>query len=123
MADNFTRWIEAERNRRGWGVRELAREAGLTAAQVSEVLAGKSRPGIRFYIGMWRAFHVSIDFLLQLAGELPPGPEENPTLMEIIEIARRLPPGLQEDLRQYSEWRSRQAAAASADSPVEPAQA
>lgn len=123
MADNFTRWIEAERKRRGWGVRELAREAGLTAAQVSEVLAGKSRPGIRFYIGMWRAFHVSIDFLLQLAGELPPGPEENPTLMEIIEIARRLPPGLQEDLRQYSEWRSRQAAATGADSPVEPAQA
>jgi transcriptional regulator with XRE-family HTH domain len=123
MADNLTRWIDAERKRRGWGVRELAREAGLTAAQVSEVLAGKSRPGIRFYVGMWRAFHVSIDYLLQLAGELPPGPEENPTLMEIMEIARRLPPGLQEDLRRYSEWRSRQAAAAGADSPAEPAQA
>lgn len=123
MADELIRWIEAERKRRGWGVRELAREAGLTAAQVSEVLHGKSRPGIRFYLGMWRAFHVSIDYLLQLAGELPPGPEANPTLMEIIEIARRLPPGLQEDLLRYSEWRSQQAAAAETDSPAAPGRA
>jgi transcriptional regulator with XRE-family HTH domain len=123
MADDFTRWIETEKTRRGWGVRELAREAGLTAAQVSDVLHGKSRPGIRFYMGMWRAFHVSIDYLLQLAGELPPGPEENPTLMEIMEIARRLPPDLQEDLRRYSEWRSQQAAATGADSRAERADA
>ena len=123
MVDDLTRWIEAERNRRGWGVRELAREAGLTAAQVSDVLHGKSRPGIRFYLGMWRAFHVSIDSLLRLAGELPPGPEENPTLMEIMEIARRLPPGLQADLLAYSAWRSQQAAAVGTDSPVEPAPA
>ena len=96
-------------------MRDLAREAEVTAAQVSDVLKGRSNPGIRFYLGLWRAFHVPVDYLLQLAGELPPGPEENPTLMEIIEIARRLPPDLQDDLKEYSEWRSRQAAEARPD--------
>jgi transcriptional regulator with XRE-family HTH domain len=123
MADKLVQWLEAEKDKRGWGVRDLAREAGLTPAQVSDVLSGKSNPGMRFYLGMWRAFHVSIDYLLQLAGELPPGPEENPTLMEIMEIARRLPPDLQEDVRQYSEWRSQQAAAAGAAAQVEPSRA
>jgi transcriptional regulator with XRE-family HTH domain len=112
MAQRLVEWIEAERERRGWSLRRLAREAGLTPAQVSEVLSGRSRPGIRFYLGMWRAFHVSVDYLLQLAGELPPGPEENPTLRELIELARRLPAELQEDLRRYCAWRFQEAGAA-----------
>ena len=93
-------------------MRDLAREAEVTAAQVSDVLKGRSNPGVRFYIGHWRAFHVPVGCLLQLAGKLPPGPEENPTLMEITEIARRLPPDLQNDLKEYAKWRSRQAAEA-----------
>ncbi|MGQ9502483.1 MAG: helix-turn-helix domain-containing protein [Anaerolineae bacterium] len=111
MARQLVEWIEAERERRGWSLRRLAREAGLTPAQVSEVLSGHSRPGIRFYLGMWRAFHVSVDYLLQLAGELPPGPEENPTLRELIELARRLPAEVQAEVYRYCLWRSQEAGA------------
>ena len=86
-------------------------------------VTSKAYPGIQFYLGLWRAFHVPVDYLLQLAGELPPGPEENPTLMEIIQIARRLPPNLQDDLKEYSEWRSRQAAEARPGAQVHPSPA
>ncbi len=120
MDNRLVEWIEAERRRRGWSLRQLARESGLAPAQISEVLSGHSRPGMRFYLGMWRAFHVSIDYLLQLAGELPPGPEENPTLRELIELARRLPAEVQEDLRRYCEWRFRQAGAPDAAGQVAP---
>jgi len=120
MTKQLVEWIEAERERRGWSLRRLAREAGLTPAQVSEVLSGRSRPGIRFYLGMWRAFHVSVDYLLQLAGELPPGPEENPTLRALIELARRLPAEVQEELCRYCAWRSQQAGATDAPNPAAP---
>ncbi|MCS7260617.1 MAG: helix-turn-helix transcriptional regulator [Anaerolineae bacterium] len=113
-------WIEAERKRRGWSLRRLAREAGLTPAQISEVLSGHSRPGIRFYLGMWRALHVSVDYLLQLAGELPPGPDENPTLQELIQLARRLPAEVQAEVYRYCVWRSQEAGAIDVPSRAAP---
>lgn len=118
MTQRLVEWIEAERQRRGWSLRRLARAAGLTPAQVSEVLSGHSRPGIRFYLGMWRAFHVSVDYLLQLAGELPPGPEENPTLRELIELARRLPAEVQAEVYRYCVWRSQEAGVTDAPDPA-----
>lgn len=119
MTNRLVEWIEAERARRGWSVRQLARRAQLTPVQVSDVLNQKSRPGLRFYLGMWKAFGVSVDFLLGLAGELPLR-EETPTLSEIVARAKLLPPDLQEDLLRYVDWRSQQAGAAASPAPAEP---
>ena len=56
---------------RGWSGRDLAREAGLAHTTVIQVLNGQARPGLRFYVGVAKALQVSVDRLLELAGEMP----------------------------------------------------
>lgn len=70
--DNLLNFLSAEIESRGWTVTELARRAELSWATVGDVLNGKAKPGLRFYLGMSRALKVSVDTMLRLAGELPP---------------------------------------------------
>lgn len=85
--------------------RQLADKMGMSHTMVNDVLSGKSRPGLRFYIEASRALHVPVERLLEAAGEIPPGPEEDPILKELLEIARNLSPEMRRDLRDYARWR------------------
>lgn len=54
-------WINEKLVKHGWSQSELARQAGLSTANVSSVLSGYHTPGIEFYRGVARAFALSLD--------------------------------------------------------------
>lgn len=92
---DLSQFISKEIEAREWTLTELARRAELAGATVSDVLNGKTRPGLRFYIGVARALGVSVDHLLRLAGELPASigkvDDLNPNEGEVIELWRSVP--------------------------------
>lgn len=75
-------------------VAELARRADLTHTTVNDVLNEKTKPGLRFYLGVSKALHVSVDKLLALAGEVPPpiNEEDDPLFAQMKQIYRNLNP-------------------------------
>jgi transcriptional regulator with XRE-family HTH domain len=91
--DALSSFINRETENRGWTVTELARKAELAQPTVADVLNGKKRPGLRFYLGVARALGCSVDHLLRLAGELPASvgkvDELNEEEAEIIKLYRR----------------------------------
>lgn len=106
-------FINNEIDEKGWTVTELARRAELAQPTVGDVLNGKTNPGLRFYIGMARALQVSVDHLLRLAGDLPANvvsPEDELTLAELLDVAKRLSPDERADLLEYALWRLRREA-------------
>ena len=90
-------FVDDEIESRGWTVTELARRAELAQPTVADVLNGKKRPGLRWYIGVARALGCSVDHLLRLAGELPGNvqPEGNLNADEakLVELFRQMPAG------------------------------
>ena len=90
-------FVNSEIEKRDWSMAELARRADLTRATVGDVLGGRTRPGLRWYIGVARALGCSVDHLLRLAGELPGNvqPEGNLNADEakLVELFRQMPAG------------------------------
>jgi len=76
---------------RGWYKRELARRAGLSSGQVTDVLNDRTNPGCDFCISVARALHVPPEDLLRMAGILPSLPPAVASEREATTLYRRLP--------------------------------
>lgn len=105
MSDKLSEYIyeEIAHPDRDWSVRELASRAGLSATTVTDVLNGKSKAGLRFYLGIATALHVSVDKLLVLAGELPGRSTHDDFQLE--QAIRDLDPDEREMVLDYILWR------------------
>ncbi|MFH1605414.1 MAG: helix-turn-helix transcriptional regulator [Pseudomonadota bacterium] len=79
-------WIEAELKERGWSQTTAAKRGRISVQTISAVLNGTQNPGLRFYRAMARAFGVSLDEVLQRAGEV----KINPPLTGADGLIRRL---------------------------------
>jgi gp16 family phage-associated protein len=104
--ERLREYINERLGQEGASIRQLAREAGLSHTTVYDVLAGRTKPGLRFYQRVATALGVSVDYLLDLAGETPAGAREDDSLMEIMAIARHLSPEQVRALRDYARWQS-----------------
>lgn len=67
----LTNWINTQLNQYSWGYNELARQAGLSSGTISNLMANRTKPGLDLCIGIARAFNVSPEGVLRLAGLLP----------------------------------------------------
>lgn len=92
MTDELVDWVERERQKQGWSIRDLARRASLGHATVGHVLNRYRQPGRRFCQGMARAFKVPTEFVYRLAGFLPPEPENDEQLNLALWLFNRLSP-------------------------------
>jgi len=96
MSDSFVNWINQQRAIRGWSIRETARRAELSHTPVASILTGKGQPGLAVYRGIARAFDVTLEEVLRIAGELPPTLEDqraaDPVLEEGCRLLSRLSP-------------------------------
>jgi len=103
---DFIQWITAEKEKRGWGVNELARRADLSNSYVSNVLNELQGPGPKFYAGMARAFGMPEVELLRMGGELPPAPgdTERLTLREIWQILQGLDEDQLKEVRRFARF-------------------
>ena len=77
-------WLHSELNARAWSYNELARRAALSSAGVSQVMAERQNPGVDFCRGVARALNEPAVKVFRLAELLPPEPERDETVDEIL---------------------------------------
>jgi len=89
---NLSSYLDAERKKHGWSMNELGRRAGVSGAQVANVIGERSDPGLDFCLAVARALNVDPVYLLRLAGHLPPAPGDtaDPILSECWRILSQL---------------------------------
>jgi transcriptional regulator with XRE-family HTH domain len=97
--DAFIRWLEGELHQRNWSYNELARQAGLSSASVSQVMTGRQKPGLDFCRGVAEALNVPPERVFRLAGLLPPRPQRDDVIDEILFYYDQMTPQAQAHLR------------------------
>jgi len=95
----FVRWLEAELHDRHWSNNELARQAELSSASVSQVMTGRQQPGLDFCRGVAEALNVPPERVFRLAGLLPPKPQRDEVIDEILFYYDQMTPQAQAHLR------------------------
>jgi transcriptional regulator with XRE-family HTH domain len=119
MYDKLITFIKTELEERGWSHRELARRARISQTSVSGTLAKQRTPGADFCIKVAKAFGVEPEFMLRLAGILPPLPPGDDALQAaVLDAFKRLSIEKRREVLAYARWqleREQQAAAESSD--------
>lgn len=70
--EEFRLWFKEQMGKRGWGVREAARNSKLSAPTISEIYSFNKRPSFETCKALASAFDVSVETVARLAGHLPP---------------------------------------------------
>jgi len=107
MEKDFVTWLIGEMEKQGWNNSELARRSGLVPSTISQVISGSRRPGPDFCVGVAKALNKPPEVIFRVAGILPqlPGAEDDITLREIMDTAKRLTPERRRALLKYVLWR------------------
>ena len=107
--DELAAWIEEQLAERGWRPADLVRYGGINSGLLSRILSGTRRAGPDTCLAIARAFREPPDKVFRLAGLLPPlpGPDDDLTLKEILEIVRQLTPDERREVLEYAAWRYR----------------
>ena len=87
--NDFANWLNEQIDKRGWSQNELARRAGVSHAQVSNVIGGY-KAGEDFCVGVARAFGLTRREVFARAGIIEPEPDtSDPTNISMLyEFAR-----------------------------------
>ena len=85
---DFSEWLQAEMNKRGWTQSDLARSAELNRAVINKLINGKSRPQPTTLESISRAFKIPIESTYRAAGLLPINPENDETIEEAIHVLK-----------------------------------
>jgi len=86
IMEQFSRWLQAEMNKRHWNQTDLAKRAGFFPSSLSRVLRGDRKLGIDMAVGIARALKVRTERVLYEAGLIPEMPTEDVILEEIDAI-------------------------------------
>lgn len=91
-------WIDEQLDRTGLSDSEASRRAGLSHVAIYEIRSGL-RPGLKKCVALAEFFGVPTDYVLRLAGHLPPRPStaisDVPRLQHLAERVAALPEGRQ----------------------------
>ena len=72
MNSQFSTWLKDQMNKRQWGNRETARQAGINNATIGNLLSGKTPPTLANCTALAKAFDVPTNSVLRLAGLIEP---------------------------------------------------
>jgi transcriptional regulator with XRE-family HTH domain len=87
---DFSEWLQAEMNKRGWSQSDLARSAELNRAVINKLLNGKSHPQPATLEAISRAFKLPLESTYRAAGLLPISPENDETIEEAIHVLKSI---------------------------------
>jgi transcriptional regulator with XRE-family HTH domain len=107
MDDQFIVWLARELKEKRLSQRELARQSAISQTLISQTLSGDVKPSADFCIKVAGTLGEPPEKLLRLAGILPPGTDD-PSLQELLEVARNLSSENQQDLLNYAKFRFKQ---------------
>jgi transcriptional regulator with XRE-family HTH domain len=82
----FAEWLQSEMDKRGWSQSDCARAADLNRAVINKLLNGKSKPQPFTLVAIARAFKIPVETAYRAAGLLPPSPNSDDTIAEVIHI-------------------------------------
>jgi transcriptional regulator with XRE-family HTH domain len=94
----FSEWIVSELERRGWSRSEAARRGGISASILDKVINESSKPGLRFFEGIARAFEMELDDILYIAYGSKNPKDENPRIAKIMHLSKQLEDHEQEEI-------------------------
>lgn len=86
----FAEWLQSEIDKRGWSQSDCARAADLNRAVINKLLNGKSKPQPYTLVAIARAFKIPIEIVYRAAGLLPPSPDEDDAIEEMIYAFRSI---------------------------------
>lgn len=95
-SSKLSKWIEEQLDQRGWTQGELARRSDLSSSTISEIITGRTFPGLKFCTNIAEALQIPLAHVLRLAEILPPLHSDNPDqeAAELVEYFNSLdPPG------------------------------
>jgi len=104
MNDDFIQWVNTKLSEYNWSIRELSRQTGIDASNLSKILSGKREPGLNFYLSLSKAFEEQPERIFRLAGILPELDREEITFQELLEIANRLTPDQRQTIVDFAEF-------------------
>ena len=87
---NFSEWLQAEMNKRGWSQSDLARAADLNRAVINKLLNGKSRPQPSTLEAISRALKIPVETTYRAAGLLPASQDHDDTIEEAIYVLKNI---------------------------------
>lgn len=89
---DFSDWLISQMNRQGWSQSDLARASGLNRQSISDyVNKRRTNPDANALNSIARALKLPPEEVYRAAGLLPGQPKSNPSVEEILHIARQLP--------------------------------
>ena len=80
----FWRWFNEEREKRGLSFRAVEKLGGLSHGAISQREREELPPTYNICVAISRAFRIPLDDVLRKAGLLPPAPDDDPRLKELI---------------------------------------
>lgn len=116
MSTEIGEWILQEAEARGWSLREVARQAGLSQPGISHVISGDRNPGPDLCLGLAKAFDYPPENVFRMAGLLPPEPPRKGRLRRVLWMVNQLSPERQDLLEEYLEFLLQQDEAAAQQS-------
>ena len=87
---NFSEWLQAEIDKRGWSQSDLARSADLNRAVINKLLNGKSHPQPATLEAISRALKVPIEITYRAAGLLPINSDNDDAVEEAIHVLKSI---------------------------------
>jgi transcriptional regulator with XRE-family HTH domain len=87
---DFSEWLQAEMDKRGWSQSDLARYADLNRAVINKLLNGKSHPQPATLEAISRALKIPIEITYRAAGLLPSSSENDDALEEAIYVLKSI---------------------------------
>lgn len=109
MNTKLVEWLTKQVEGRGWTYNELGRRADLSSGHISLVVTERQNAGYDFCLKVAGALQEPPEKVLRLAGLLPdlPGPDEDVTFHELVEIMKRLSPAERLEVYEYARYRYR----------------
>lgn len=66
---DFSEWLEAKLDEKGWSRSEAARRGGISASMYDKVINGHAKPGLKFIEGVARAFRMEVSEVMKYVSD------------------------------------------------------
>jgi transcriptional regulator with XRE-family HTH domain len=88
---DFADWLRAEIEERGWSQSDLARTSKISPTQIARILSRERNAGNEAIVAIAHAFKLPPEQVYRAAGILPPAPEINEIIEQILHETQDMP--------------------------------
>ncbi len=106
LMDNFGEWLVAELDRRDISQSDLSRLSGLSQGTISNIISGVRGRGPESIVAIAKALKLPIEKVYREAGLLPPRPNHNEEIEQLVHEAEGMTKEEQLELLSYIRWKN-----------------